>query len=195
MTKRFIGIDVGGIKKGFHGICIENGCIISKINHIDPLIISEWCNNFTPSSIAIDSPCGWSSTGYSRKAERDLRVNNYRIKCFCTPKKKIAKNNSFYNWVFNGMNLYKNLKKYGYDPIETYPHGITCCVGFDKKKSKIENRMSSLSFFLIKLKDEKCIDFIDATLCAVTAKYFYLNKVIKFGNNREGFIYLPNLEI
>jgi len=195
MINRYIGIDVGGVKKGFHGICIENNNIISKINNTDASLLSKWCKELNPSSIAIDSPCGWSISGFSRKAERDLKVNDIRIKCFCTPKKKYAINNNFYGWVFNGRILYRNLKKIGFNPIETYPHGICCTVGIDRKISKINNRLNSLSYFSINTVDEKCIDFLDAALCSIAAKYFHMKKTIKFGNDREGFIYLPNLKI
>jgi len=195
MTNRYIGIDVGGVKKGFHGVCIENNNIISKINNTDAAYLSFWCHELKPHSIAIDSPCGWSITGYSRKAERELKINDQRIKCFCTPKRKYAIKSNFYGWVLNGRVLYSNLKKLGYLPIETYPHGICCTVGIDKKISKFNNRLNSLSYFSINMLNEKCIDFLDAALCSVTAKYFNMKKTIKFGNSREGFIYLPNLEI
>ena len=41
------------VLKGFHGICIENNNIISKINNTDASLLSKWCNELNPSSIAM----------------------------------------------------------------------------------------------------------------------------------------------
>ena len=195
MGSSVIGIDVGGIKKGFHAAHLKGGIINSIFHHKDPLMVGTWALSKKPSIVAIDSPCGWSNNRRSREAERTLKLNDKHIPCFCTPTRAIAKKSSFYDWVFNGEKLYKVLKKMKIETYETYPHGITeIILNFKGDNSKIERRKKAMKKLGLTLIEDENIDFIDAALCSLTAHAKLTDDVIYFGNNKEGYILLPKQE-
>ena len=190
---KFVGIDVGGQKKGFHAVCLLDNLIISKIHHQSPLKILHWIESINPNVIAIDSPCGWSSSGNSRQSERELSINGKNISCFSTPTKKKALKSSFYKWVLNGERLYLKLINNKYKVIETYPYGVSKCFISNSNKNKINIRKQVLCMNKINFSLLKNIDEIDAGVCSITAQYYYENKIIRFGNKIEGYIYLPKI--
>ena len=192
MGSNVIGIDVGGIKKGFHAVHLKDVKIVSIFHHKDPLILGKWVQSKKPSIVAVDSPSGWSSNRRSREAERTLRFKDKHIPCFCTPTKAIAKKSSFYDWVFNGEKLYKVLKKLNIETYETYPHGITeMIINLEGDGSKIERRRKAVKKLGLTLIEHENIDFIDAALCSLTAHAKLTNEVVCFGNKKEGYILLP----
>ena len=192
-VNNFIGIDVGGLKKGFHCVCLKSNEIISFKHDYEPENICRWIHNFNPLIIAIDAPCGWSKSGLSREAERDLSINGKKISCFSTPTREKAKESFFYKWVFNGERLYKALSQINLSVIETYPYGIARCFTNNKLKSKIELRKTVLDMNNIDYSLLNNIDEIDAALCSLTARFYYEENVVRFGNNHEGYIYLPKI--
>lgn len=187
----FVGIDVGGPKKGFHAVVIKDHIIVDKFHSHCEKKISSWCLNFKPKSIAIDSPCGWSNDRLSREAERLLSVNGKKIPCFSTPTKKISLTKNYYSWINNGEKLYNAFRNKHYFPIETYPYGIVRTFLESFNVSKITLRKKILGLFNINFTELKIIDEYDAALCAITANYYYHNNIISFGNNDEGYIFLP----
>ena len=192
MGSNVIGIDVGGVKKGFHAALLTDGKTIELFHHKNSLSIRNWVQSKNASIVAIDSPCGWSQNGRSREAERDLKYDNKNIPCFCTPTKKIAKKSSFYDWVFNGEKLYNSLRDINVDICETYPHGITQIIlNFKGNGSKSEIRRSAIKKIGLELKAINNLDFVDAVLCSLAAEAKLTNKVVSIGNNKEGYIILP----
>ena len=98
--KTTIGIDVGGIKKGFHAVANRNGVYLAQLHSSNADEIATWVLDHQPSVIAIDAPSMFSPQGNSRQAERDLVKNGMR--CFYTPTRELAAKSRFYDWVFNG---------------------------------------------------------------------------------------------
>ena len=202
-----VGIDVGGMKEGFHAIALRAG-VFEKMTSTDPAEIVEWCLNHKAKVVAVDAPCGWSETGRSRQAERDLALAGRRIQCFMTPTRAqaLANTKGFFAWVFNGERLYQLLARNypvfdgkrhaGPCSVETFPHGIVCC--FSRKVvpaiPKVPSRRKALIDRGFDITPLTNIDFIDAGLCAVAAREFRQGRFASFGRKDEGFIVLPGCE-
>lgn len=201
--KTTIGIDVGGIKKGFHAVANRDGHYLAQYQSQQADDIAAWALAYQPSVIAIDAPCMFSQSGRSRKAEQDLVKHG--IRCFYTPTRMLAKQSHFYDWVFNGELLYQALGwpifmgNQTETPclIETFPHGIqlSLCENGTKKISGDSKSVIRKNTLALKahydLSQLSCIDFIDAALCAVSADYFANHQFTAYGCNEDGFIVLP----
>lgn len=200
-----VGIDIGGALKGFHAVALRGGIFVDKTTATDPAVIVAWCLEQKATVVAVDAPCAWSQTGPSRKAERDLKLFGDKIHCFATPTRERAENHSkgFYDWVFNGENLYVQLQK-NYPLfngerwlrqvcIETFPHAVVCAMAgrVVLAQPKATVRRSALQNRGYDISDLSNIDFVDAALCAVAADEFLKDKYKSFGNREEGFLIVP----
>ena len=202
-SETVVGIDVGGIKKGFHAVVNLNGHYHHKFHSTDPKELADWVLSHQPIAVAIDAPAMFSEDGRSRFAEREL-VNN-GLRCFYTPTRALALKSRFYDWVFNGERLYQafGLPLFSGEPhsipcvMETFPHAIDSLLWANQpsgtnKESKLTKRTRTLiekvQYDVSQLNN---IDFIDAALCAVAADYFAKDQFIAYGCQNEGFIVLP----
>ena len=198
-----IGIDVGGSGKGFHAVALRNGQFEPR-HFSDESEVEGWCNAKAAQAIAIDAPCAWASSGNSRLAERALAIGGVTIQCFKTPTRPAAMGRAFYDWVFNGERLYKSLLPHyrlfdgssqsGKIVFETFPHAVACSLArrviSARPKATTRRRMLREQGY-----DDgplANIDFVDAALCAVTAERFLLGRTQSFGNQKEGFIVVPD---
>jgi predicted nuclease with RNAse H fold len=199
--KTTIGIDVGGVKKGFHAVANRNGLYLEKFHSIHPDEISAWALSHNPSAVAIDAPSMFSLKSGSRKAERDLVSNGMR--CFYTPTRALAAKSRFYDWVFNGELLYQKLElpifmgEQSQEPcvIETFPHAVQMSLWAGESNPVGNKRSVRESTLALKANYDTSqlsnIDFIDAALCAVSADYFAHHQYIAYGCKTEGYIILP----
>ena len=199
-----VGIDVGGERKGFHAVALQNG-VFRKTTSTNPAKIVKWCLEQKAKIVAADAPCGWSQSGSSRQAERDLMLGEQKINCFAIPTRAhaLAHKKGFYGWVFNGEKLYQELKRHfklfdgkrrkGRACFETFPHAIACFLAGKvvPAKPKASKRRNILSERRYDVKELSNIDFIDAALCAVAAEAFRHSRTKPFGGPLEGFIVVP----
>jgi predicted nuclease with RNAse H fold len=198
-----IGIDVGGIKKGFHAVANRTGKYLAQFHSSNADEIAAWVLDHQPSVIAIDAPSMFSLQGNSRQAERDLVKNGMR--CFYTPTRELAAKSRFYDWVFNGERLYQALGLPIFSGeqndapcmIETFPHGIQISLwGNDHQYCPEGGKLSVRKNTLVEkshydTSQLSCIDFVDAALCAVTADYFFNRQFTSYGCITDGFILMP----
>ena len=78
-----VGIDVGGVRKGFHAVALRDGVYAGQLATGDVQELAHWCRSVVGASvIAIDAPCRWSSDGRARPCERELMRQG--IFCFET---------------------------------------------------------------------------------------------------------------
>lgn len=201
--KTVIGIDVGGIGKGFHAVALRNGQFEPR-HFMQAAEVAFWCQAQAAQAIAIDAPCAWATFGGSRLAERLLAVGGETIQCFKTPTRTSAQGRAFYGWVFNGEKLYQSLLPHyhlfddtgqpGKIVLETFPHAVVCALAgrviLARPKATTRRQI---------LREQGCddgplpnIDFVDAALCALTAERFLLGRTRSFGKQEEGIIVVPN---
>jgi predicted nuclease with RNAse H fold len=201
-SKRIVvGIDVGGERKGFHAVALENRRLKEQICNPDPDVLHNWCLSVGATIVAIDAPCGWSLTGPSRQVERELASK--QIYCYSTPTRAIAVRRKFCEWVFNGERLYERIRKTYplFDGqrssrsvcFETFPHAIVrALVGkVAKTRPKGEVRRQVLRDRDVDERALPNIDFVDAALCAVAADCFWEGNSASWGAAGEGIIVLP----
>jgi len=198
-----VGVDIGGLRKGFHAVANHNGNFFAKFHSQNVDEIVSWILNQKPSVVAVDAPSMFSLNGRSREAERLLLKQG--VNCFFTPTRELAEKSHFYDWIFNGELLFQKLNLPIFTGvktklpcvIETFPHGIHLYfwennVSIAPKASKKLAREITLSQKArYEISELSNIDFIDAALCAISADYFARNQFIAYGSNSEGYIVLP----
>ena len=193
----FVGIDVGGTRKGFHMVAVCADLRIVNVGHAQDAAVGvatlrAWQQTGKAPVIAIDSPCAWSADRGSRQAERDLKLGMKKIHCFCTPTRqradehlkqtKATGRNDFYGWVRNGMALfdalaedwplYRGVRKPRM-AIETFPQAVSCYLQGAVVPRNRQNRLQLIKDLALGADQiGRDPDFIDAALCAIAARAF-----------------------
>lgn len=200
--KTYLGIDVGGPRKGFHTVALRGREFEPRaFGNVEELV--NWVRELKPLAIAIDAPCAWSADGGSRECERTLRIGADRISCFSTPTQARASGRSFYDWVRNGLALYQALapdyplytgeNTLGPVLCETFPQAVACMLAGRKVSARHKSpvRRQILRAATYDPDGLSNIDLVDAALCAIAAKALVAGRHMKFGNTQEGFIVTP----
>ncbi|HTB63789.1 MAG TPA: DUF429 domain-containing protein [Opitutales bacterium] len=203
------GVDVGGSKKGFHAVVLQDGAYLDHFKSREAGAIADRCRRIGVSIIGVDSPCRWNNTDGARLAERELMKE--KIWCFSTPTREIAEIHpkDHFRWMLKGADLFECLEsshalftgdsKQLTRPLcfETFPQAVACVLAGKivsaKKKSSIRRDL------LIKsgLDTSRLtnIDQLDAALCAITAQYFAHNNFKTYGEALTGLIVVPRRTI
>jgi predicted nuclease with RNAse H fold len=200
-----VGVDVGGVRKGFHAVALRGGTYADRVVTKDAKELAKWCRAVGAQAIAVDAPCGWSKDGRARPAERELM--DMSIWCFSTPTKEMALNHptKYFDWMLRGEKLYKELKRdfplcqelpsaHEKCCFETFPHAITWQLrgGMADASQKRMQRRELLQAAGIDLDELTNIDFVDAVLCALVAyRAATGGKVVSFGEPSTGLIIVP----
>lgn len=200
-----VGIDVGGVRKGFHAVAITDGAYYDCISTKDEQELSRWCRETVRARvIAVDAPCRWSKDGHCRPAERSLMQKG--IWCFSTPTGEKAVGHNYFSWMLRGEALFHALE--AEFPLclelpapgrkccfETFPHAITWQLrgGNADASKKRKQRRALLEKAGIDLTKLTNIDLIDAALCALTAYHAATAKECEsFGEPDTGLIIVPS---
>jgi predicted nuclease with RNAse H fold len=201
------GVDVGGQKKGFHGVALRDGQYWCKFATHQAADMADWCKNTVrASAIGIDAPCRWSTTGRARPAERALAKDG--ISCFATPTLEAAQSNPFYGWMKNGAELFRlveiDFPLFDGEPVrnrkpvcfESFPQAVACALAGQAvpAKQKAKRRRELLDRAGVDVAALSNIDTVDAALCALAASYFLANRYKKYGEPASGFIVVPDLK-
>jgi len=205
------GIDVGGAKKGFHGVALANGRYLAQQASLEAERMAAWCKEIGAMAVGVDAPSRWSETGRMRPAERELARRG--ISCFATPRLETALSHPFYAWMLQGAALYRALERDyplydGSQPagtwatgmrtcFETFPQAIACALAGTavSAKNKGPIRRALLARAGIDPAAFGSIDMVDAALCALAAHRMQLGEVSRFGEAGSGFIVIPALEM
>ncbi len=203
-----VGIDVGGKRKGFHGVALDGNRMIGKIHSCEVDELIHWCTqDVNADLVSVDAPCRWAKDGKSRPAEQQLMAR--RIQCYSTPLRPIAvvHPTNFYGWVLQGEELYAALERHF--PLytgqklevsricfETFPHAITWHLrgGDAVGELKAVQRRELLQEAKIDTASFHNMDFIDAALCALAAKSFSENDFSLYGEVETGYIIVPKMK-
>ena len=116
------GVDVGGRRKGFHLAVIEGDRVTGLDHYPDATTLAAHLIALEPRAIGIDSPPEWAPKGQkSRPAEREFakkRICGIRY----TPDLATARAHpgTYYEWIFNGMELWNALRQNPYLQNRTY---------------------------------------------------------------------------
>lgn len=197
-----VGIDVGGPKKGFHAVALNEGRYWEEFATPDAASMVEWCRQIGARAVGVDAPCRWSLTGRARPAERALAAEG--IHCFATPSRVAAENRDFYRWMINGAELFRLLEAHyplfdggnatsGPVCFETFPQAVACALAGKvvsaKRKSVVRREL--LREAGIDTAPLTSIDTVDAALCALAAHSLLAGSYKTYGYATEGLIVVP----
>lgn len=202
-----VGIDLGGVRKGFHAVALRGGRFVRAETIDNPADLANWCMDHAARVVAVDAPCAWSRSGSSRLFERQLNIGGRTIQCFKTPTRERALKNAsgFYDWVFNGEQLCRELaKRYpffdgrrgnGRAVFETLPHAVVCALAgkLVAAKPKATSRRRALRDQGYDESVLPTIDYLDAGLSALSAQAFADDRWQGFGDKHEGIIVVPRM--
>ena len=204
MHSTVVGVDVGGVKKGFHAVAGGEGQVHPHIGRRDPKKGHTWCRALKASVIGIDAPCKWSLTGRARPCERELSGSG--LSSFSTPSMAIGHVHPFYGWMVNGAELFRLLgphyrlfdgRSTALSPMcfETFPHAVACVLAGRtlSAKQKRFDRRRLLGRAGIVTDSLANIDEVDAALCALTAQHFLAGTFKAYGDDAEGYIVVPSV--
>jgi predicted nuclease with RNAse H fold len=117
---RWMGVDVGGRRKGFDVALLEDGQVagLHARQSVDDVV--AWAASARPSVIAIDSPRSCAPPGCThRPEERELRHAVCGIRW--TPPRARLEGNPYYEWIIQGLRLYRALERQPAPVIECFP--------------------------------------------------------------------------
>jgi len=198
-----VGVDVGGPKKGFHAVALQDGQYREKHSTLIAADIAEWCRSLKASVVGIDAPCRWSLTGRARPCERALAAEG--LHTFATPSQVKGEAHPFYRWMVNGADLYRCLhtdyrlfegQRSASDQVcfETFPHAVACALA--RKTLSAGRKRADRSRLLreagVSTEALMNIDWIDAALCALVAHHLVMGTFKTYGEVAEGFIVVPH---
>ena len=171
------GVDVGGRRKGFHLAVIEEGRVTELDHYPGARALAAHLIELEPKAVGIDSPSDWAPDGQkSRLAEREFtkkKICGIRY----TPDLATAEAHpgTYYEWIFNGMELWGALRAHPYFEgrlFEVFPtaswtiwHGPR---GNRKREEWSQEALESLPLQLPEVKLTQ--DLRDAVGAALTAK-------------------------
>jgi predicted nuclease with RNAse H fold len=200
------GIDVGGVRKGFHGVALRGGHYWRKFSSTDPRAMAAWCREAGAIAVGIDAPARFSEDGRMRPCERALARE--LISCFATPTLERARATPFYAWMLNGAalfaavetthRLYDGGAPVADDPVcfETFPQAIACALAGKPVSAKEKNTvrralLAAQGFTPAQMLELRLIDEVDAALCALAAWRLVQGKAACYGEAESGFIVVP----
>lgn len=116
----WVGVDVGGPRKGFDAAVIDRRRLVSLARLRSAAETAAWLSGFSPETVAVDAPCAAAPDGEaSRACERELarRVCGIRY----TPDERALRSHpgGYYDWILNGLELYAALR--GFEVVECFP--------------------------------------------------------------------------
>ena len=197
-----VGVDVGGPKKGFHAVALQDGQYRETLSTLMAAEVAAWCRRLKAAVVGIDAPCRWSLTGMARPCERALAAKG--LHTFATPSQVKGEAHPFYQWMVQGADLYRFLAPdyqlyngqrsvSGQVCFETFPHAVACALAGKtlSAKQKRADRSRLLREVGVSTDALTNIDWIDAALCALAAHHHVMGTVKTYGDVAEGFIVVP----
>jgi predicted nuclease with RNAse H fold len=114
----YVGIDVGGRRKGFHAAALAGGDLAALGRCTTVVDAAAFVRRYDPCVIGIDSPMTTAPPGATlRECERVLAREVCGIRW--TPERAKLDGNPYYEWIVHGLELYAALDDY--ETVEVFP--------------------------------------------------------------------------
>jgi predicted nuclease with RNAse H fold len=195
-----VGIDVAEARKGLDLVALDGDRrIVASRGRLSVDEVVEMVLCLRPAVVCIDSPSGWSRSGNSRLAERQLAavgIRSYRIG-------PDPGDHPFYRWVRVGIEIYDQLSEdyplyrgggVAGTAVEVFPHatGSLLAGGLPAtRRHKFELRRAVLREHRVQDHELPTADRVDATLGALTGLIALEGGHSAVGDPDEGLILLP----
>lgn len=179
---RWLGVDVGGKRKGFDVAVIDEERLVALRGRLDVTRVLELAGEHSPLVVAIDSPRCLAPDGHtSRDGERRLAKEICQIRW--TPDAARTEG-AYYAWVHEGLGLYRALEgRQEPEVIEVFPTASwTRWFGPRGKRSRAQWSMEGLcGLDLMDVPKRTNQDQRDAIAAAVTARQHTAGGTEAFG--------------
>jgi hypothetical protein len=95
---RWLGVDVGGRRKGFDIALVDDRRVVALAGRLDRRAVIECVETYRPTVVAIDSPRCWAPAGKAtRDGERRLAKSICGIRW--TPDERRGRASQYYAWI------------------------------------------------------------------------------------------------
>jgi predicted nuclease with RNAse H fold len=118
--RRWLGVDVGGKRKGFDLALIDDRRLLALEGGLDHLAVVERVTATRPTVVAIDSPCCCAPEGQSTR-DSERQVNQLICGIRWTPDANRVYDNDYYAWIVEGLALFDSLASHDVAVIEVFP--------------------------------------------------------------------------
>jgi predicted nuclease with RNAse H fold len=117
---RWLGVDVGGKRKGFDIALIDDRRVLALTGQLGREAVVERVERDRPTVVAIDSPRCCAPPGKTtRWGERQLAKSICGIRW--TPDESQVHASAYYAWIVEGLLLYRALAAHDVEIIEVFP--------------------------------------------------------------------------
>jgi predicted nuclease with RNAse H fold len=117
---RWIGVDVGGKRKGFDVAVIDDQRVLDLRDHLSCDQVAGLVLEHQPNVVAVDSPRTCAPDGQTaRDDERQLARSICGIRW--TPEESQVRGNDYYAWIREGLDLFTALAACEAEVIEVFP--------------------------------------------------------------------------
>ena len=116
----WVGVDVGGKRKGFDVAVIDDRQVLALQGHLTCRQVVDIVTEHRPAVVAIDSPCSYAPDG---QTARDCELQLARAICGIrwTPDARRVHASAYYAWILEGLDLFDALADRGAEVIEVFP--------------------------------------------------------------------------
>lgn len=178
----WLGIDVGGERKGFDAALIDERGVLAMDRKLPVAGVLELVRTAGPTLVGIDGPCCWAADGEtSRAGERLLNRTVCGIRW--TPDQHQGRRSDYYAWIREGLALFDALRSASVDAVEVFPtaswtrwHGPRGAV---PRACWSRSALASLGLEGVPLRTNQ--DQRDAIAAAVTARQHSLGSTDTYG--------------
>ena len=194
-----VGIDVAESRKGLDLVALDRERLIAAAESrltVDEVV--ESVVSLQPSVVCIDSPSGWSRSGKSRLAERQLA--RLGIHAYYTGQD--PGDHPFYAWIRVGLQIFERLAveyplyrggEVAGHAAEIFPHASAALLAnsLPARDQKEPFRRKVLRDHSVAEEDLPTLDLVDAALAALTGLIALDGRHSGVGDPEEGVILLP----
>jgi predicted nuclease with RNAse H fold len=120
LVARWIGVDVGGTRKGFDAAVVDERQVLALRGRLSCQQVGDLVMTCRPAVVAIDSPCACAPEGHSYRAG-ELQLARQVCGIRWTPDLKHVRASPYYAWILEGLALFGALTDCGAEVIEVFP--------------------------------------------------------------------------
>jgi predicted nuclease with RNAse H fold len=178
----WLGVDVGGRRKGFDVALVEEDEIALLAARLDCAAVVELVDSRRPSVVAIDGPRSCAAPGQTTR-DGERRVNKLICGIRWTPDEASVHAGRYYAWVVEGLRLYAALDDREVELIEVFPtaswtrwHGRR---GQQRRSQWTREGLAELGLAGVPARTNQ--DQRDAIAAAVTARQHALGQTEQLG--------------
>lgn len=195
-----IGIDVAESRKGLDLVALDDDRhVLASHGRLTIEDVAQITMSLRPAVVCIDSPSGWSTSGSSRSAERQLArigIQSYRTG-------RDPGDHPFYRWVKVGFEIFQRLSPayplyrggaVAGTAAEVFPHASACLLAGElraRNMPKATFRRGVLRAVGVAEAQLPTPDRVDAALGALTGVIALDGAHSALGDPGEGVILLP----